>query len=102
MPGQGGATFIAAHYEYGGRPGIFYGLSSLKPGDTFSLHLDDGEAYDYVVTSALDYELGDIDMGALLHGREGTESVTLMTCSGRFVDGTYDYRTVVLAERAPG
>jgi hypothetical protein len=28
------------------------------------------------------------------------ESLTLMTCSGRFVDGTYDYRTVVLAEKA--
>jgi hypothetical protein len=74
----------------------------LEPGETFSLTLDDGEVYQYVITSALDYKLGDIDMGALLHGREGMESVTLMTCSGRFVDGTYDYRTVVLAERVAG
>ncbi len=100
MPGAEGATFLAAHYEYGGTPGTFYRLASLQPGETFSLVLDDGEVHEYVITSALDYELGDIDMGALLRGREGMESVTLMTCSGRFVDGTYDYRTVVLAERA--
>jgi LPXTG-site transpeptidase (sortase) family protein len=99
MPGGGGATFLAAHYEYGGTPGIFHDLSSLEPGETFFLATDSGEVHEYRVTSAIDYELGDIDMGALLRGREGMESVTLMTCSGRFVDGTYDYRTVVLAER---
>jgi sortase (surface protein transpeptidase) len=98
MPGDGGATFLAAHYEYGGAPGIFFELRSLEPGETFWLETDAGEVHEYVITSAIDYELGDIDMGALLRGREGMESVTLMTCSGRFVDGTYDYRTVVLAE----
>ena len=99
MPGDGGATFLAAHYEYGGSPGVFFQLSSLRPGETFSLTTTTGEVHRYLVTSTIDYELADIDMGALLHGREGMESVTLMTCSGRFVDGTYDYRTVVLAER---
>jgi hypothetical protein len=100
LPGSGGATFLAAHYEYSGRAGIFHELSDLRPGDTIAVHLSDGTVERYVVSSAVDYELGVIDMGALLHGREGMESLTLMTCSGRFVDGTYDYRTVVLAEKA--
>lgn len=100
LPGSGGATFLAAHYEYAGRAGIFFQLSDLRPGDTIAVQLSDGTVERYVVSSALDYELGVIDMGALLRGREGMESLTLMTCSGRFVDGTYDYRTVVLAEKA--
>ena len=47
-----------------------------------------------------DYALGAIDMGALLRGREGIESITLMTCSGPPDEGDYPLRTVVLAERA--
>lgn len=99
LPNHGGATFLAAHYEYAGRPGVFFALATLAQGEEFTLSMEDGSRHRYRVTSTLDYELGDVDMGALLQGREGMESVTLMTCSGRFVDGTYEYRTVVLAER---
>jgi hypothetical protein len=51
------------------------------------------------VTSDVDYALATIDMGALLYGREGTESITLMTCSGPPGADGYPLRTVVLAER---
>lgn len=99
IPGTGGATFLAAHYEYQGIPGVFFTLSSLAPGAMVELELDDGTVHQYRVTSTIDYELGVIDMGALLLGREGTESITLMTCSGPVRDGNYQERTVVLAER---
>lgn len=99
VPGLGGATFFAAHYEYQGIPGVFFELSSLQPGALVELELDDGSVHRYRVTSTIDYDLGVIDMGALLLGREGTESVTLMTCSGPVRDGNYQERTVVLAER---
>jgi hypothetical protein len=39
-------------------------------------------------------------MGAILRGREGSESLTLMTCSGPPGADGYPLRTVVLAERA--
>lgn len=100
LPGDGGATFLAAHYEYAGAPGVFHGLSRLGAGDAIVVTVSDGTKHDYVVTSVVDYDLGVIDMGALLRGREGAESITLMTCSGSFSDGTYDLRTVVLASRA--
>lgn len=99
IPGDGGATFFAAHYEYQGIAGVFFELSALKPGALVELELDDGSVHQYRVTSTIDYELGVIDMGALLLGREGTESVTLMTCSGPVRNGNYQERTVVLAER---
>lgn len=99
LPGRGGSTFLAAHYDYGGRPGVFHELSALAPGSMITVRLSDGAEATYRVTSTVDYDLGSIDMGALLAGIEGQESLALMTCSGPFVDGNYELRTVVLAVR---
>ena len=99
LPGAGGSTFFAAHFEYAGRPGVFSRISALRPGDIVEVGLSDGAAHSYRVTSAMDYDLAAIDMGAVLRGREGIESVTLMTCSGPPNADGYPQRTVVLAER---
>jgi hypothetical protein len=100
LPGGGGATFLAAHVYFGGRPGIFSRLSTLSGGDSLEIGLNDGTVHAYRVTSVVEYALAAIDMGALLRGREGIESVTLMTCSGPPNEGEYAFRTVVLTERA--
>jgi len=100
LPGTGGATFLAAHFEYRGVPGVFARLSSLRAADRVTVSLSDASTIAYEVTSVIDYALGSIDMGALLAGREGLESLTLMTCSGPSNEGNYPLRTVVLAIRA--
>ena len=100
VPGEGGATFLAAHVNYQGRAGVFARLSTLAPGDEVTVAVTDGASHTYRVTSVVDYALGTIDMGALLRGREGFESITLMTCSGPPNEGEYPLRTVVLAVRA--
>ncbi|MCC7366070.1 MAG: class F sortase [Dehalococcoidia bacterium] len=99
LPGESEATFFAAHFEYQGRPGVFNRLSTLAPGAEIVVALSDGATHRYRVTSVVDYHLASIDMGALLAGREGVESITLMTCSGAPTTEGYEYRTVVLAER---
>ena len=99
VPGAGGATFFAAHVTFRGRPGVFARLSTLAPGDSVVVSLTDGSVHSYRVTSVVDYALATIDMGALLRGREGFESITLMTCSGPPDEGEYAFRTVVLAVR---
>lgn len=99
LPGEGGATFLAAHVYFGGRPGVFAQLSTLSAGDQVTIALNDATTHAYRVTSVVEYALGTIDMGALLRGREGFESVTLMTCSGPPNEGEYAFRTVVLAVR---
>ncbi|MFN0096479.1 MAG: class F sortase [Dehalococcoidia bacterium] len=99
LPGGGRSTFFAAHFEYAGTPGVFFKLSTLKPGDVVEAMLSDGTLARYRVTSTVDYDLAVIDMGALLAGREGVESAVLMTCSGPKEDGEYQLRTVVLADR---
>lgn len=99
LPGTGGSTFFAAHYEYGGRPGIFFRLAALQPGAPVAVALTDGSTHTYRVVSVVDYPLAAIDMGALLAGLEGRESIVLMTCSGPPDEGNYPFRTVVLAER---
>lgn len=100
LPGEGESTFLAAHYEYGGLPGVFFRLSDLVSGDEIAITLSDGTVHRYRVTSVVDYHLAAIDMGALLQGREGVESITLMTCSGPPTPDGYQWRTVVLAEKA--
>lgn len=99
LPGSGQSTFLAAHFEYLGRPGVFYRLSSLSAGDEVRVMLTDGSEHRYRVTSTVDYALATIDMASLLVGREGVESIVLMTCSGPPDEGNYPLRTVVLAER---
>ena len=101
VPGNGGATFLAAHYEFGGQAGIFNKLSTLVAGDDITVSLTDGTNHLYRVTSVVDYNLAAIDMGAILQGREGTESITLMTCSGPPGADGYPLRTVVLAVAVP-
>jgi len=99
LPGEGGATFFAAHYEFAGRPGVFKRLSTLAAGDEVTVTLTDGSVHRYRVTSVVDYALETIDMGAILRGREGRESIALMTCSGPPNADGYPMRTVVLATR---
>ncbi|GIW13240.1 MAG: hypothetical protein KatS3mg062_0679 [Tepidiforma sp.] len=101
LPGTGDSTFFAAHYEYGGQPGVFYRLATLAAGDEVTVSLTDGAVHRYRVVSVVDYPLAAVDMGALLRGLEGRESIVLMTCSGPPDEGNYPFRTVVLAERAP-
>lgn len=101
LPGTAGATFFAAHFEYAGKPGVFNRLSALSAGDEITVSLTDGTEISYRVISNIDYALAAIDMGALLQGREGSETITLMTCSGPAGADGYPLRTVVLAERAP-
>jgi LPXTG-site transpeptidase (sortase) family protein len=102
LPGRGAATFFAAHFEYAGAPGVFNRLSALASGDEVTVSVSDGSLYRYRVTSTIDYTIAAADMGALLAGREGAESLTLMTCSGPATADGYLLRTVVLAERVVG
>jgi hypothetical protein len=97
LPGEGRSTFFAAHYEYGGVPGVFFGLFSLAANDVITVVLSDGAEHAYEVVSVLDYPLETIDMGALLTGLEDGESLVLMTCSGPGDGGRYPLRTVVIA-----
>jgi hypothetical protein len=100
LPGEGGSTFLAAHVRYQGRAGVFARLATLAAGDEVTIGLTDGSEHRFSVTSVVDYALATIDMGALLRGREGFESITLMTCSGPENEGEFAFRTVVLAVRA--
>jgi sortase (surface protein transpeptidase) len=99
LPGEGRSTFLAAHYEFDGAPGVFFRLASLGYGADLLVYTSDGREHRYRVVSVVDYPLGAIDMGALLQGREGHESLVLMTCSGPADDGHYPLRTVVIADR---
>ncbi len=98
LPGQDGACFLAAHVSWAGRAGVFANLSTLPVESLIEVALASGAVMTYRVTSVFDYPLETIDMGALLMGREGMESLSLMTCSGPPNEGEFPLRTVVLAK----
>jgi sortase (surface protein transpeptidase) len=102
IPGTNGATFMAAHVSWAGRPGVFSKLNLLPEGSGVTIGLASGKSVAYRVTAVFDYPLETLDMGALLTGREGVESLTLMTCSGRPDEGEFPLRTVALAVAADG
>lgn len=99
LPGAGDSSFFAAHYSWAGGPGVFARLSEVREGATIEVRDSTGATAIYRVTSVVDYPLATIDMGALLDGRPGVESIVLMTCSGPPNEGEYPLRTVVLAVR---
>lgn len=100
LPGAGGACFMAAHVSWAGGEGVFARLAALPVGSEAVVVLASGAEVAYRVTSVVDYPLEAIDMGALLMGREGMESLALMTCSGPPDEGEYPLRTVALAVTA--
>lgn len=100
LPGTGRSTFFAAHYVFGDAPGVFFHLADLVPGDLVQVTRSDAELLRYRVISVVDYPLESIDMGAILAGPEGSESLALMTCSGPGDGGSYPLRTLVLAVAA--
>ena len=100
IPGRDGACFLAAHVSWAGSAGIFAQLHALPLESEIRVVLASGSEVTYRVTSVFDYPLETIDMGALLMGREGLESLALMTCSGPPDEGEFPLRTVVLAARA--
>lgn len=103
-PGQGGNVVLSGHVDYRGYgPAVFARLDELERGDLVELHAADGTLFSYGVTVAASYEVGSAPAEEIL-GPTARETVTLITCSGRFDQATrqYSHRLIVQAERLLG
>jgi LPXTG-site transpeptidase (sortase) family protein len=104
LPGTGeGALLIDGHVnDQLGKPGVFYGINSLKVGDSMSIERGDGTMYTYSVVQVEQKPLADVDMGKMLRSiSPGKEGLNLITCGGEYDDarGSYDDRVLVYAVR---
>jgi sortase (surface protein transpeptidase) len=115
IPGDPGTATIAGHVTVGGRPALFARLKDLRPGDLIIVH-DTRSGLDarFIVTEMQTYSVqqaADPSVLARVYGTapvagknsepapEGRSRLTLITCSGSLVRGSYDHRLVVYAQR---
>lgn len=99
-PGTPGAAVLAGHVDdrVQGR-GVFFDLSSIEPGATVTVAIDDGSTVDYRVTARRQYDKPLLPTDTLF-SRDGPSRLVLITCGGEFdaAAGSYRSNVVVVAE----
>ncbi len=101
-PGSGGNVVFSGHVDFHGvGPAVFWDLGKLQQDDAVDVQLDDGTSYHYRVTEKGVYSAADAPIDRIV-GPTPVESVTIITCTGKFNAATrqYDKRLVVRAELA--
>ncbi len=94
------SILLDGHYGTHSAPAVFYRLSELAADDVIDLYGHDGSKKTFVVTAIEVLPLEKVDMAkALYPSRPETETLTIITCDGRYDSGrqTYDDRTVLYA-----
>jgi sortase (surface protein transpeptidase) len=100
IPGEPGSAVVAAHVDFGGRPGAFYHLEEAKPADAVDVVFDDGSTRSFRVVA-----LGRIPRDALpsdeLFAPLGDPTLTLITCGGDFDSSSGHYSDNVVLRAVP-
>lgn len=103
-PGYGSNAVFSGHVDYiNYGPAVFWPLKDLKEGDIVEVRLADGTVYQYKVANReqVSAEVSPEQIAQIV-GPTKQEIITLITCGGTFVNGQYDQRVVVRAERVYG
>jgi sortase (surface protein transpeptidase) len=116
IPGAPSTALIAGHIDGPrGSTAVFGHVEDLRPGDPIIVH-DTRTGFDvhFTVTGSLNYSLAQTTSAAVLkriygtgpvagtkpqRSADGLAHLSLVTCSGTFVNGTHDHRLVVFATR---
>jgi LPXTG-site transpeptidase (sortase) family protein len=99
LPGEGGNAVLAGHVDYIGQgPAVLWHLRDVERGDLMQVDLSDGTRLTYRVASNEVHHVDDGPWGELFQPRTDRDLITIYTCDGVFLNGTYDARRVVQAE----
>lgn len=99
-PGDPGATVLAAHVDYGGRPGAFFDLAELRPGDRVEVELSDGSVLAFRVTGNTEYDKTRLPAEELFR-KDGAPVLQLITCGGSFDPARRTYLANVVVTAIP-
>ena len=116
IPGDSGTATFAGHVnDTRGRPAVFAKLTNLRPGDLIVIHnLQTGSDIHFSVMRTAIYSRQKATDPAILAqvfgpgpvagkgpqpAADGFAHLTLITCIGDFVGGSFDHRVVVFATR---
>ncbi len=117
IPGEPGTATITGHVNgLLGEARTFFYLKRLRPGDVIIIHVkntftdihftvDEVKRYSILESSTPEvltriYGSGPTTGEAAEAGADGLSHLTLITCSGYFVDGVFDHHIVVYATRS--
>jgi LPXTG-site transpeptidase (sortase) family protein len=100
-PGAVGSAVIAGHIDSKAGPGVFFRLSSLRPGDRVYVRRADGTLTAFRVTAVHAYPKDSFPTAAV-YGATPDSELRLVTCGGTFdyATGSYLSNTVVYAVAA--
>lgn len=91
-----GTSLLAAHIVFkGGIPGPFYNVPNMRSGDTVIVRTMGGKNYTYVV-----YRQDVVDKTKIpseVWNTSGRRQIALLTCTGTYVDGHFQQRSIVYA-----
>lgn len=94
-PGQAGNALIEGHLDWFTGPAVFWHLHTLEMGDRIDFIAADGAVSHFAVsrtrTVAYNGKIPDE-----LYTREGTPTITLITCSGTYLSAVHSYSTRLL------
>jgi hypothetical protein len=97
-PGAVGSAVIAGHIDSRTGPGVFFRLSSLRPGDRVYVRRADGTLAVFLVTAVRQFPKDSFPTSAV-YGPTPDPEVRLITCGGTFDPqlGSYLSNTIVSA-----
>ncbi len=95
-PGDPGPAVLAAHVDYGGRPGTFARLGDLRPGAAITVRRADRTDVAFVVDRVERYPKTAFPSAAVYGDTAGPE-LRLITCGGAFDDASGHYVDNVVA-----
>lgn len=99
-PGENGAMLIDGHVHGPSKPGVFYNLKKLAPGDSISVERGDGQIFTYKVVKSQSYPKDAVDMSAAITPVvPGQQGLNIITCSGSLNGTSYEERLIVFAAR---
>ncbi|MEO1062227.1 MAG: class F sortase [Actinomycetota bacterium] len=101
LPGADeGSAVIAAHVDWTGRPGPFFGLRDLPTGSLVVVELSDGTEARYRTIETEQYDKVDLPVDDLFR-RDGRHSLALVTCGGSFDSSLRSYSDNVVTIAIP-
>lgn len=101
FPGSPGNAVLAGHVDWQLRQAVFWGLKTLKPGDSIFLDFDNDAKLPYVVSWVEQYRASAAPIYRVFDDSVGSV-LTLITCGGTFDSQSRQYldRLVLRAVRA--
>lgn len=103
LPGENGAMLIDGHSGIGKTHGIFHDLTKLVAGDDITVTRGDGKTFTYKVVEMQVVDKDKVDMTRMLVSADTAKpGLTLITCAGSQVPGTFSLKQRVVVRAVAG